>query len=100
MLSNNLLNGGYDKKKLIAKYGSEWDNLSADQQDKLMKEDMDKQAIEKGNKIAKAKLTNSDRDIVKLLDQVEEATHWVNYTSRHNNQKRDPPTEDEKNKQN
>lgn len=42
MLSNNLLNGGYDKKKLIAKYGSEWDNLSADQQDKLMKEDMDK----------------------------------------------------------
>lgn len=56
MLSNKLLNaGGADSLK--KKYGTEWDRLSKDQQDKLQKEEMDRQEVVKGNAAAKAKLT-------------------------------------------
>ena len=67
MLSNKLLNaGGADSLK--KKYGTEWDRLSKDQQDKLQKEEMDRQEVVKGNAAAKAKLTKGDMDIVKAMD--------------------------------
>ena len=48
MLSSKILNAGGGKNKLKQKYGTEWDKMSPDQQDKLQKEAMDQEEIEKG----------------------------------------------------
>ena len=60
---------------------------------------MDQEEIEKGKKAALAKLTQSDRDIVKDMNSVESATGWVNYTKRENPQEPPPPTQAEKEKE-
>ena len=67
MLSSKILNAG-GKDKLRKKYGDQWDKLSPDQQDKLQKEAMDQEEVEKGKDAQKGKLTKGDLDIVKAMD--------------------------------
>jgi len=67
MLSSKILNAG-GKDKLKQKYGTEWDRLSKDQQDKLQKEAMDQEEVEKGREAQKGKLSQKDLDVVKAMD--------------------------------
>jgi len=53
---------------LKKKYGTEWDKLSSDQQNKLHLEEMNKIEIEKGREAQKGKLNQKDLDIVKAMD--------------------------------
>jgi len=94
MLSSKILNAG-GKDKLKQKYGTEWDKLSPDQQDKLQKEAMDREEVEKGREAQKGKLSKKDLDIVRAMDSVEQATHWVNYTARENPAPPAPKTQEE-----
>merc|ERR1712032_1113625 len=94
MLSSKILNAG-GKDKLKQKYGTEWDKLSPDQQDKLQKEAMDREDVEKGREAQKGKLSKKDLDIVRAMYSVEQATHWVNYTARENPAPPAPKTQEE-----
>lgn len=56
---------------------------------------MNKIEIEKGREAQKGKLNQKDLDIVKAMDQVEQATHWVNYTARDTPTLPHPKTQEE-----
>ena len=73
------------------KYGDDWETYSEADKARLEKEELDKEEIMKGQAIAKRKLKDKDREMVKDLDKLQEGSMLVNYTRREAPRTRDQP---------